>query len=148
MRTWFFVLACLTALAVFLWASDKITLEGERTVYTVDCHAGFWEGAHCSGKLEAVERFRFRALKPHREVIFWTVGASDPSGKFSDCDIKDGRNWVCRPTADAKRTITLQMKKGEPVLDASGQGRLFHAIAKWRWYLLHIGVPVGSDADA
>jgi hypothetical protein len=148
MRIWFLVLAILVAMAAFLWAGDKITPDGERTVYTVACHEGSWQGAHCSGRLEAAGRFRFRALKPHREVVFWTVGSSDPSGKFMSCEIKDGRNWICLPNADSKRTITLQMEKGEPVADDTGQVMPFHAIAKWRWYLLGAGVPVGSDADA
>jgi hypothetical protein len=148
MRTWALVAAVLAMLAAFLWTTDKITLEGQRTVYSVDCRGGSWQGAHCSGRLVAADRFRFRALKAHREVFFWTVGASAPSGKFTDCDIKDGRNWTCRPNADAKLTIALEMKAGEPVADTSGRVRPFHAIAKWRWYLLRAGVPVGSDADA
>lgn len=148
MRAWQFFVAVLIALSAFLWAGDKITLEGEHTVYTVECHEGSWEGAHCTGKLQAGARFRFRVLKPHREVVFWTVGAIAPSGKFSDCDIDDGRNWVCRPTADATRTITLQMKRGEPMQGAPGRVKPFHAIAKWRWFVLHAGWPAGSDADA
>lgn len=147
MRIWLIVLAVLTAVAAMLWASDSITLEGERTIHTVDCMGGTWQGAWCSGSLAAADRFRFRALKPHREVVFWTVGGSEPSGKFDDCDIVGGRNWVCRPNADARRTITLQMKQGEAVADATGRARPFHAIAKWRWYLLRAGLPVGSEAD-
>lgn len=147
MRIWLFVLAAAAALAVFLWANDKITLEGERTVYTVDCRGGTWQGTHCSGELKSSDRYQFRALKSHREVVFWTAGASEPSGKLTDCDIRSGRDWTCRPTPDMQRTVTLQMKKGEPVPDDSGLGRQFHAIAKWRWYLLRAGVPVGSSAE-
>ena len=148
MRIGLLVLAVIGTLAALLWASDKITLEGERTVYTVECRGGAWQGAHCSGQLLAGERFRFRALKPHKEVVYWTVGASAPSGKFDDCDIKDGRNWLCKPGSNAQRTITLQMSHGDPVPDTSGQMRAFHAVEKWRWHLLRIGVPAGSDADA
>jgi hypothetical protein len=134
-------------MAGFLWASDKITLDGERTVYTVECHDGTWQGTHCSGELKATNRYRFRALKAHREVVFWTAGAGEPSGRFTDCDIQDGRNWTCQPMQDAQRTITLQLNKGKPVPDASGVVRPFHAIAKWRWYLLRSGIPVGGGAD-
>lgn len=130
-------------MAMFLWVSDRITLQGERTVYTVQCKGGTWLGGLCNGDLQASDR----SLKAHREVLFWTSGANEPSGKFSDCDVQSGRDWTCRPTPDAQRTITLQMKKGEPVPDASGPVRLYHAVAKWRWYLLKAGVPVGSNAD-
>ena len=147
MRIWLTVVALLATVAALLWASDKITLEGERTIYTVECRDGTWQGTQCSGRLVAADRYRFRALKPHSEVVFWTVGASAPSGKFADCEIKDGRNWTCKPNAEAARTITLQMARGVPVPDASGRTKGFHAIEKWRWFLLQWGLPVGSSAD-
>ena len=147
MRLMLVVLAALAVISAALWASDKITLQGERTIYTVRCIGGAWQGLHCNGQMVAAERFRFRALKPHREVIFWTVGAAEPSGKFTECDITDGRNWTCKPNAEATRTITLQMLRGEPAPDPQGRVQAFHAIAKWRWFLLGLGVPVGNDAD-
>jgi hypothetical protein len=147
MRLWLFVLAALMLVGSVAWLSDRVTLQGERTIYTVDCHDGAWQELHCTGRLVAAERFRFRALKPHREVVFWTVGATEPSGKLTDCDIEDGRNWVCRPTADATRTITLKMSNGVPVRDSIGLVKPYHAIAKWRWLILHWGVPIGSSAD-
>jgi hypothetical protein len=147
MRLWLFVLAALATVLAFVWASDKVTLQGERTIYTVDCRDCSWQGLHCTGRLVTGDRFRFRALKPHHEVVFWTVGAEDPSGKFTDCDIKDGRNWTCKPDSDAPRTITLQMSKGVPVPDSMGRVRAFHAIDKWRWFLLKWGIPIGNDAD-
>jgi hypothetical protein len=147
MRLRYFATALALLVAFVLWTSDKITLEGERTIYSVSCQGGSWAGKHCSGHLVAGERYRFRALKPHREVVFWTVGASEPSGKFGDCDITNGRNWACRPSADAAHTITLRMAGGLPVPDDTGHARAFHAIAKWRWFLLRLGAPVGRDAD-
>ncbi len=137
-------LAVGAALAV---ASDRITLQGERTIYTVDCLAGVWHVTHCDGLLVAADRFRFRALKAHREVLFWTVAATEPSGKFSDCDVEDGRNWRCKPNPDAKFTITLQMSKGNAVADVTGHAQPFHAVEKWKWFLLKWGVHVGQDAD-
>ena len=44
-----------------MWAGDRISLEGERTVYTVRCEGGTFEGNACSGKLAPAERVRFRA---------------------------------------------------------------------------------------
>ena len=145
LSTWF--LAALAVGAAALFASDRITLQGERTIYTVECHAGVWHGTHCDGMLAAAERFRFRALKAHREVLFWTVAATEPSGKFSDCDIEDGRNWQCKPNVDAKSTITLQMSKGDAVADVTGHARPFHAVDKWEWLLLKWGLHVGQDAE-
>ncbi len=147
MRLWPIALAALAVVAAIVWLSDNVTRQGERTIYTVDCSDGAWQDLQCTGRLVAAGRYRFRALKPHREVVFWTVGATEPSGKFTDCDIEDGRNWVCKPTADAMRTITLQMSKGVPVRDSSGRVKSYHAVAKWRWLLLQWGIPVGTNAD-
>ncbi len=148
MRTWLAVIAILALAAMVAWASDAITLQGERTVYTVDCRHGDWQGATCTGKLAAGARYRFRALRAHDEVVFWTVGATDePSGKLMACRIDDGRNWTCPPSAEAGRTITLQMARGTPMPDASGHAKPFHAIAKWRWWLVRYGLPIGRTAD-
>jgi hypothetical protein len=148
MRTWMAVVLILGFAAAVAWASDAISLQGERTVYTVDCLQGQWQGATCGGTLAAGKRYRFRALRAHSEVVFWTVGATDePSGKFTSCSIQDGRNWTCPPNADAPRTITLQMVRGTPVPDTSGRVKAFHALAKWRWWLVSSGLPIGHTAD-
>jgi hypothetical protein len=143
--TWFLVAA--VVLAFWMWMSDFVTIQGERTIYTADCRGGQWQGLSCTGTLAAGNRFRFRALPPHNEVLFWTAGASDPSGRFTQCAIRDGRNWACPGNAEAKRTITLALVKGEAVHDTSGQTQPFHAIGKWRWLLLRAGIPTGNAAD-
>ena len=141
--------AALAALVTgVLFASGNVTLQDERTIYTVECHDGIWRGRSCEGRLVVAEQFRFRVLKSRREVSFWVIGTTKLSGKFVDCDIDDGRNWRCQPNADAKHTITLQMSKGDAVAGPTGVVRPFHAIAKWRWFLLRWGVPVGSEADS
>jgi hypothetical protein len=94
------------------------------------------------GGAGAGTRYRFRALKPHGEVIFWMVGSSEPSGKFNDCKIQDGRNWVCNVCADASRSITLQMAHGKPV-EAVPVTRPYRAVSKWRWLLLRRGYTAG-----
>jgi len=148
MRTSLAVIAILALAAAMAWSSDAVTLQGERTVYTVDCRQGQWQDATCTGKLAAGPRYRFRALRAHNEVVFWTVGATDePSGKFESCRITDGRNWNCPPSVDAARTVTLQMSHGVPIPDATGHAKAFHAIAKWRWWLATSGLPIGSEAD-
>jgi hypothetical protein len=142
-RIWLFFALVLAGLCGVAWATDFITPQGERTVYTAECERGAWQGAHCTGRLAAGARHRFRALKSHKEVIFWTVGAAnEPSGKFSQCTIHDGRNWVCPPNADAARAVAREMAMGRPV-----PLRPFHPIAKWQWQLLKAGIWFGSDAE-
>ena len=102
-RVWAIVIAILCALGFAAWASDFVTMQGERTVYTVDCVGGSWQGDHCSGHVAAGTRYRFRALKPHGEVIFWTVGSKEPSGRFNDCQVQDGTGCArCAPTRPAR----------------------------------------------
>jgi hypothetical protein len=136
----------LILLAFLAWITDGITLEGERTVYTPRCEGGTWQGSSCTGRLVAGDRYRFRALRAHNEVFFWTAGAAGPSGKFTECAIKDGRNWKCNPNADLSLTITREMAHGCPVVDASGQALPFRQITKLRWMVLRLGIPTGNDA--
>ena len=88
-------------------------MQGERTIYTVECRDGAWPATIARAAWSTGERYRYRALMPHSEVIFWTVGSKDPSGKFADCTIKDGRNW------------SLQAEHRRAALDhpADGRGR-------------------------
>jgi hypothetical protein len=58
-------------LVFFIWSSDRVTLQGERTIYTVNCVNGTWDGHRCNGLLTTGPRFRYRALKAHGEVLFW-----------------------------------------------------------------------------
>ena len=55
-----------------------------------------------AGTLGAADRYRCRAVKAHHEVLFWRVGVAEESGKLTDCQIQDGRNWICNPDEDAK----------------------------------------------
>ena len=118
------------------WLNDFITLQGERTIYTVDCQNGAWNGESCAGRMVAGPRYRFRALRPHQEVLFWRVGSKDPSGRLTGCEIQDGRNWRCPPGPDANRSITLVMDHGEAVQGVAGPTLPFHAAPKWRWLYL------------
>ena len=144
-RVWAFVAVVFAGLGFAAWASDFVTMQGERTVYTVDCVGGAWQGERCSGRLVAGDRYRYRALKPHGEVIFWTVGTKEKSGKFESCEIQDGRNWVCRTCADAARSITMRMVQGAPVTDTPMTTRPFRAVSKWRWLLLQKGFTAERD---
>lgn len=147
-RTAFGIVAALLLLAFYAWVVDFVTLEGERTVYTVACSGGDWANQRCSGSLVAADRYRFRALKAHREVLFWTVGSAEPAGKLTDCDIENNRNWICKPGADAARAITLQLARGRPVVDGRPSSKELHFVPKLRWLLLRIGISWGSSVDA
>jgi len=41
-RVWGFVIAICALLGFAAWASDFITMQGERTIYTVECRNGTW----------------------------------------------------------------------------------------------------------
>ena len=43
-------------LGVFLWGIDFLTLQGEWTIYTVECIQGTWSDNQCTGKLAASGR--------------------------------------------------------------------------------------------
>ena len=137
----------LVFLGTVMWMTDFVTLQGETTIYTANCEGGPWVGERCTGKLAAGQRYRFRALRLHEEVLFWTSGARESSSKFTGCDIQDGRNWTCPANADAGATITLQMEHGRAQHDASGKTRSFYGLEKWRWLLLRWGLSAGSSAD-
>ena len=126
--------------AFFVWTTDKVTLQGERTIYTVECQAGNWNGNQCSGEIVTGPRFRYRALKQRGEVLFWVLGSQEPSSKLTACAIKDGRNWICPASADSSRSLTLALSRGEPVRNAAWSTRPFHSVSKISWLLLRSGL--------
>ena len=139
MRTWGILLAVVAALGVFMWAVDYITLEGEWTIYTVQCQAGKWIEDRCTGEVRAGNRYRFRALKNRNEVVFWIAGVNEPSGKLTPCAVHNRANWKCLPNADAERSITLEMRKGRAVPKTLTDNPTIHAVPKWQWFLLRYG---------
>ena len=135
----------LTAVSIVVWATDFVTLEGEWTIYTAKC-SGAWKQSECTGSMQSADRFKFRALKAHREVLFWTAGEEGESGRFLKCTIKDGRNWTCPPAPGAPPTITRRMTRGIPDPDTESDGLPFHRVPKWKWVAMKYGVPVGVTA--
>lgn len=137
------VLLALAAVAVagmLLWASDQVTLQGERTIYTVDCAGGTWNGATCSGRLVPGKRYAFRASKTRHEVLYWIRGSEAPSGKYSDCTVANRDNWSCNvTTAPAAPTIAFDMVKGQPTRVGSGLVLPYHSVPKWKWWLMDAG---------
>jgi hypothetical protein len=134
--------------ALAAWLSDFVTLDGQWTIYTVDCQAGEWRSNTCTGRLSAGTRYQFWAVRANREVLFWTPGArSESSGKFTNCTIASGRTWSCPPGNDSAQTITISLQRGKARHDASGTMRQFHAVPKLRWLLLRAGINTGSKAE-
>jgi hypothetical protein len=134
------VLAVVVLLGIVAWADDFVTLQGEHTIYTVRCVDGAWTGLNCSGHLATGDRYRFRALRARSEVLFWMVGSAEASGKFTSCEVSDGRNWSCKASEDAARSITLSMVRGRAQHDRTGATRQFQAISKWKWWCLRVGL--------
>jgi len=134
------------ALAVFVWATDEITLQGERTIYTVDCEHGLWEDLHCTGMMVAGARYRFRASQSRNEVIVWVAGSSTPSGKYTDCSVKNRGNWSCKPAVDVAPSITFEMMNDRATHGPAYLTIPFHAVAKWKWWLMRAGIRAFNEA--
>jgi hypothetical protein len=135
------ILVGIALLSGVIWGSDRVTVEGQRTIYTVDCAQGEWQGLICTGKLSAGDRYRYLSLKARNEVIFWIAGTNEPSGKFTECSVQDRGNWSCKPNSDVGRSITHEMVNDRALSDAKGATRPFHAVPKWKWWFLKIGFP-------
>lgn len=134
------------AIAVLVWSSDTITLQGQWTLYTAVCEHGDWQGRQCTGHLIAAERHHFQVDKSKREV---TYEIDDPrssqarSGRLSQCTIEGGRTWNCLVLAAGPVPVTRQLDRGEPVGSgvSLGASRL---VSKRTWFLLRVGLPFGS----
>ncbi|MCE9660748.1 MAG: hypothetical protein K8R60_19645 [Burkholderiales bacterium] len=135
-RVWLLVVLMLTFLVVAAWASDFVTLQGERTIYTAECEGGQWQDSRCTGRMVAGKRYRYHASKERGEVVLQVVGSSAPAGRLSNCDIRDGRNWVCPPAESPARSWTLRMEHGAPVARQDLPTRSDRQVSKWRWHLL------------
>ena len=132
-------LSVLVLVIYFIWTTDKITLQGERTIYTANCGNGAWEGKRCTGELGAGPRYRYRTLKARSEVLFWVLGSSEPSSKLTGCTIVDGRNWTCPVSPDASKSITLAIEGGDPQANAAWPTRPLHGVSKVTWIFLDLG---------
>ena len=145
-RRTLFAAVALAAFGLLIWASDNITLQGERTIYTVKCEGGNWEGARCTGRLAPAQRYAFRASPSRGEVIYWVRGSKEPSGKYSACKVVDRDNWTCTMEADQKPVAAFEMKKGHPTRTDDQRVIPFHDVPKWKWWLMDIGIGVFKEA--
>lgn len=141
-------------LLVAAWASDFVTLQGERIIYTAGCEGGEWRGETCTGRMVAGSRYRYHASKEKGEVTLQIVGSGGPAGRFSNCTVLDGRNWRCPRDDVVAPTWAVQMERGAPVFSENSSVRSERRVSKWRWFVLDAGgrrisgVPEGPDCDA
>ena len=141
------VLLAIAVLAGIIWVSDRVSMEGERTVYGVVCKDGEWRGETCTGRIAPGPQYRFRASRSRQEVIFWIAGSTEPSGKYTDCAVKDRGNWTCNRRMDQPSSIAYEMVDGKPARGGTGLTVPFHAVHKWKWWALRTGLPLFSQAD-
>ena len=134
--------------AALLWGSDRITMQGERTIYTVDCEGGTWNGRVCTGKLTPSKRYAFRASQARQEVIYWIRGSTTASGKYPECKVVDRDNWSCKAVGDGPPgTIACEMARGHPTPAGKEHMLPFHSVPKWKWWLMDVGVRLFKQAD-
>jgi len=123
-----------------IWSTDRITLQGERTIFAVRCEDGAWDGERCTGRLAAGERYAFRASATRHEVVHWVRGSHAPSGKYGDCTVNDRDNWSCTIRTDERPAVTRAMVNGM-LTDACPEaaGRIYW-VPKWKWWALDLGI--------
>jgi hypothetical protein len=121
-----------------VWASDRITLQGERTIFTANCEHGEWVDGRCTGRLVPGDRYAFRASVGRQEVLYWIRGARSPYGKLSDCKVKDRDNWTCTVPTGSGSTMTQAMIGGQPTSGCADLPTPLHRIAKWRWWAMKL----------
>ena len=136
----------LALLSLTAWLHDFFSTTGARTVYTAECAGGSWRGHACTGHLIVGDRYRFKILKSHSEVLYWVAGSSEPSRKLAGCKIENAKEWVCPVPVDAHAIIATAMRHGDAVPQL-GKTKPFHAVPKWKWLLLEQGVTLFHDAD-
>lgn len=143
-----FGVVILVLFGLLVWSSDRITLQGERTIFTVNCENGAWEGPHCSGTLVPGERYAFRASVRRHEVIYWIRGSTGPSETYSNCTVVDRDNWSCNVRMDQTTALAYEMKNGRPTGGGQGLAIPFHDVPKWKWWVMRLGLHPFSDADS
>ena len=67
--------------------------------------------------------------------------------KYTDCTVKDRGNWSCKVSLDKTPSITREMANDKATHDQTGRLRPFHAVPKWKWWLLRAGFPGLSEAS-
>ena len=146
-RNWAWLMLVLSGLGILIWASDHVTLQGERTIYSVICEGGDWVALRCTDRLPVGDRYRFRASGSRNEVVYWIAGSRAPSGKYTDCQVSNRDNWTCTVHPDQPPSLAYQLVQGGPIARADSPVLPCHAVAKWKWWALRAGIPGFANAD-
>jgi hypothetical protein len=131
---WAAAIACM-ALAVALWASDRVTLQGQRILYLGSCVHGDWEGERCTGTLVPAAAWVFESSKRRHEVVHWTRGSDAPSVTYRGCEVRDRDNWMCPADPNGSHASAVEMRSGRIVGGLPGVSTPIRAIPKWKWWL-------------
>jgi hypothetical protein len=146
-RTIVAILIVLGFFAGLVWASDRVTLQGERTLYGVNCNAGTWNGLTCTTNLVAGNQYVFRASHARQEVLYWIRYSSEPSGRHAKCEVTNRDNWQCEAGPQDAQWVVHELAHGRPTASAGGAAQPLHGVAKWKWYLLKWGLYRFDTAD-
>lgn len=147
-RTAFTIVGLLGVIALMvalIWASDRITLQGERVLYAVTCSGGEWRGNVCDGHLEPAQRYAFRASPRRGEVVSWIIGSSAASRTYAGCEVRNRDQWVCPLQTGGGTTAQLEMLKGKTRCSGTAAAASVHIVPKWSWYLYRIHLPLFSS---
>jgi hypothetical protein len=133
--------------AALVWSSDRITLQGERTIFAVECVQGVWQGNRCTGRLVPGPRYAFRASPRRQEVLYWIRGTEAASVKFTGCDVRNRDNWTCAVDPGQPPAVAYAMRDGRPIRKGEGLTVPFHDVPKWKWWAIRGGVNLFADAN-
>ena len=78
--------------------------------------------------------------------MYWIAGSASASGKYTDCNVTDRDLWSCKPHS-GEQPSSRMVVRWPPGHRAPGDDLQFHAVTKWKWWALRMGIPGFSKAD-
>jgi hypothetical protein len=61
--------------------------------------------------------------------------------------VTNRENWSCNVEIGQPPAIASAFSNGRPVARLAGLTAPFHAVAKWKWWALRLGIPGFGEAD-
>lgn len=121
-------------------------MEGERTLYTVQCSEGQWSGRACTGRLMAARSYRYEARPGAHEVVFSVDAAPSQRRRLAPCEVRDARNWSCAAGNDSASSVTLTMVCGQAT-DPAPPALGLRVVPKLQWWRLKAGLDFSRDVE-